>query len=158
MSVDLDSDATGTTAVIAEVLAELPDVAAALDAVHRSAWEAVDSRLLDLCRIRAAHLIGCDSEATAVTPGSGVEPAVAALVAQWPTSTVFDARDRAVLAWCEQFVIDVASLSDDVVADVRGHLGADGLVDFTNAFLVVEQRQRLRVLWEHLDLMGETDR
>lgn len=158
MSVDLDADATGTAAVIGEVLAKLPDVAAALDAVHRAAWAAVDSRLLELCRIRAAHLIGCESEAAAVTPGSGVEADVAARVAQWPTSSVFDTRDRALLAWCEQFVIDVASLSDDLVADVRDHLGDDGLVDFTNAFLVVEQRQRLRVLWEHVELIGETDR
>lgn len=156
-SVDVDADATGTGAVIANVLVELPDVAAALDAVHREAWAAVDPRLLELCRIRAAHLIGCTSEAAVVTPGSGVGPDVAAQVAQWPTSSHFDARDRALLAWCEQFVIDVASLSDELVADVCDHLGADGLVDFTNAFLVVEQRQRLRVLWEHLDLMGEND-
>lgn len=156
MNVDLDADVTGTTAVIVEVLAELPDVAAALDAVHRAAWNAVDPRLLELCRIRAAHLIGCPGEAMVVTPGSGVEPEVAALVSQWPTAAVFDSRDRAVLAWCEQFVIDVASLTDELVTEVRDHLGADGLVNFTNAFLVVEQRQRLRALWEHMGHMGET--
>ena len=153
MTVDLDADAAGTTAVIEQVLAHLPDVVDALDAAHRAAWAAVDTRLLELCRVRAAQLIGCEVEAAARTPGCGVDDEVIGGVGQWPTSMDFDERDRAVLAWCEQFVIDVASMSDQQVAEVARWLGDDGVVDLTNAFLVIEQRLRLRTMWERLGLV-----
>ena len=61
------------------------------------------------------------------------------------------------LAFCEQFVIDVANLDDALAAAVADELGADGLVDFTNALLVVEQRQRLRLAWERLGLAPAGD-
>ena len=155
MSVDLDADATGTAAVLARVLVDQRDVAQALDVAHRAAWAAVEPRLLELCRLRAAQLIGCGAEAGAVTPGAGVSLETADQIAQWPTVDTFDERDRAVLAWCEQFVIDVASMTDDQVDAVRTWLGDDGVVNLTNALLVIEQRQRLRTMWERLQLSEE---
>jgi hypothetical protein len=50
----------------------------------------------------------------------------------------------------EQFVIDVAGLDDDTAGAVREQLGEQGFVDFVNALLVVEQRQRLRLIWQRL--------
>ena len=47
-------------------------------------------------------------------------------------------------------MIDVASLDDATAGAVRDELGEEGLVDFVNALLVVEQRQRLRLIWERL--------
>ena len=157
MTVDLDADATGTTAVIERVVGHLPDVATALDAAHRAAWDAVEARLLELCRVRAAQLIGCEAEAEARTPGCGLAADDYPHIARWPTAGCFDARDRAVLAWCEHYVIDVASLTDEQVENVKMFLGDDGVVDLTNAFLVIEQRQRLRTMWERLGL-GRGDR
>ena len=61
-----------------------------------------------------------------------------------------EARERVCLAFAEQFVIDVASLDDATAGAVRDELGEQGLVDFVNALLVVEQRQRLRLIWERL--------
>lgn len=158
MTVDLDADATGTTAVIERVLAHLPDVAAALDDAHRAAWAAVDPRQLELCRLRAAQLIGCIAESTSRTPGSGLDAALADGVGQWPTDPAFDQADRDLLAWCEQFVIDVASMTDEQVDALRNHVGDDGVVNLTNALLVIEQRQRLRSMWEHLALTEEVER
>jgi alkylhydroperoxidase family enzyme len=152
------NDATGTGAVITRVLHDHPDVVAALEEAHRAAWAAVDARLLELCRVRAAQLIGCEAEATARTPGVDVDPAALGEVSSWPSSTRFDDRDRAVLAWCELFVIDVASLDDGTVDAVRKHLGDAGLVDLTNALLVVEQRQRMRSTWELLFDVGAVGR
>lgn len=143
-------DPAGTSAAIERVLADRPDVVAALHEAHEAAWSAVDPRLLELCRIRAAQLIGCEPEAVARVPVPAVDPVLFDQVASWPTSPLFDDRDRAVLAWCEMFVIDVASLDDDTVQRVRQHLGDDGLVDLTSALLVVEQRQRMRCTWELL--------
>ena len=54
------------------------------------------------------------------------------------------------MAFTEQFVIDVAGLDDATCAAVRDELGEQGLVDFVNALLVVEQRQRLRLVWAQL--------
>jgi alkylhydroperoxidase family enzyme len=158
VNVDLDADVTGTAGIIDTVLAHLPDVVAALEATHRAAWAAVDPRMLELCRLRAAQLIGCAGEAMARTPGAGLDPDLADHVAQWPTHSGFGEAERDVLAWCEQFVIDVASMTDDQVAAVARHAGDDGVVNLTNALLVIEQRQRLRVMWEHLGLTGGSQR
>jgi alkylhydroperoxidase family enzyme len=143
-------DPAGTGAVITAVLHDHPDIAEALDAAHRASWAAVDRRLLELCRVRVAQLLGCDEEADARTPGVAVTADELASVSTWPTSPCFDATDRAVLAWCEQFVIDVASMDDATVAPVRDQLGDAGLIDLTNALLVIEQRQRLRTTWTRL--------
>lgn len=145
-----DVDPAGTAAVITAVLHGHPDIAEALDATHRASWAAVDHRLLELCRIRVAQLLGCDEEADARTPGVAVTADELASVSAWPTSPCFDATDRAVLAWCEQFVIDVAAMDDSTVTPVRDHLGDGGLIDLTNALLVIEQRQRLRMAWSRL--------
>ena len=76
-------------------------------------------------------------------------PELLAALPDWPTADRFDARDRAVLALTEQFVIDVANIDDALLAQARAHLG-DGLADFLNALLVTEQRQRLSLAWERL--------
>jgi alkylhydroperoxidase family enzyme len=144
------ADPAGTSEMITRVLADHPDVVAALDEAHQAAWNATDPRLLEMCRIRAAQLIGCSAEAAARMPGVAVDPAVLDVLPSWPTSPLFDDLDRAVLAWCELFVIDVASMNDELVGAVRDRLGDAGLVDLTNALLVVEQRQRLRCTWEVL--------
>jgi alkylhydroperoxidase family enzyme len=144
------ADPAGTSELIARVLADQPDVVAALDEAHQAAWSATDARLLEMCRIRAAQLIGCTAEAEARMPGVEVSAAVLDALPSWPSSSLFDDVDRAVLAWCEMFVIDVASMTDELVAPLRAHLGDAGLVDLTNALLVIEQRQRLRCTWEVL--------
>lgn len=135
---------------IERILASHPDVVTALDDAHRAAWSAADQRLLELCRIRVAQLVGGPVE-TGVPGGDGVVgDDVRDAVVNWPSAPQFDDRDRAVLAWCEMFVIDVASLDDATSAAVREHLGDSGLLDLTNALLVIEQRQRLRCIWERL--------
>lgn len=126
------------------------DVRHDMGAAHDAAWEATDPRLLELCRVRIASLLGCTAEASARTPQADVDPSVLDAIAAWPTDPRFDARDRACLAFAEHFVVDVASLSDDTAADVREHLGDQGLQDFVSALLVVEQRIRLRLVWDRL--------
>ena len=146
-----------TSAVIDAVLAGTPDVARQLAAADVAAWKAVDPVLLELCRLRVAMLLGCEAELQVRTPAAtaaGLDEATIAELSRWPTSDRFGSRERACLAFCEQFVIDVANLDDALAAAVAAELGADGLVDFTNALLVVEQRQRLRLAWERLGLVA----
>jgi len=135
------------------VLADHPDVRGALDEAWAAAWASVDPVLLELCRLRIATLLGCEDGLATRTPAAveaGLDEAMVAALAGWPRDERFGARERACLAFTEQFVIDVAGLDDATAAAVRDELGDDGLADFVNALLVVEQRQRLRLTWARL--------
>ncbi|MEO1061832.1 MAG: hypothetical protein AAFZ07_10470 [Actinomycetota bacterium] len=153
---EVTPDPSGTDVVIDAVLADRPDAVATLEEARQAAWAATDRRLLELTRLRIAQLLDCGAELDARTPGVDLGAATAADVASWPASDALDDRDRAALAYCEQWVVDVAGMSDELVAPLRAALGDDGLSTFTNAMMVVEQRMRLRQTWERLGLTGAT--
>lgn len=118
------------------------DALEALDAAHDAAWAATDRALLSLCRNRMAML-------------RRHRPTLAAMsvpdldrLSRWPRSPEFGDLERAALDFTEQYLIDVASLSDAQVERLGGHLGDDGLVDFVNALLVVEQRMSLELFFD----------
>ena len=124
-----------------------------LESAWDAAWTTVDPVLLELCRLRIATLLDCDAARRERTPAAvarGLDDERIAQLPQWMTSPSFDHRERACLAFAEQFTIDVAALDDATVATVRDCLGEQGLVDFVHALLVVEQRQRLRLVWRQL--------
>ena len=134
-------------------LARVPDVAARLDVLHATAWQSVDAVVLELCRLRMATLLGLEAEQNERTPtavAAGLVEAKALDVAQWPTSPQFSNVERACLAFAEWFVIDVASIPDEMALNVVEHLGDEGARTFVTALLVVEQRQRLSLAWERL--------
>lgn len=137
-----------TRAVLDRVLAATPDVLAQLTAADEAAWEAADADLLDLCRMRIAMLLGTGDEQAA----PHLDPELVADLAAWPTSPRFDATQRACLAFTEQWVIDVAGIDDATALAVVDHLGGEGFANFVHGLLVVEQRQRLRLVWERLGL------
>ena len=126
------------------------DVSEQLSAANEAAWAATTPRLLELCRVRIATLLGCEAEVEARIPGTAVADDMLAAIRSWPTDPRFDPLDRACLAFAEHYVIDVASIDDNTVAAVREHLGDDGLLNFVNALLVIEQRIRLRLVWDRL--------
>ncbi len=135
-----------TTAILSRVLADRPAMLAELEAANTEAFEAVDAELLELCRLRVAGLLGADFD----PPASTLAAATLADLATWHDSAAYTAVQRACLAFTDQFVVDVASLDDATAAAVAGHLGDEGLVDFANALLVVEQRQRMCLAWSRL--------
>ena len=139
--------------VLARVLAEQPDVAQSLETLHEAAWSVADPVLLELSRLRIAKLLGCVVEQelrTEAAVSAGLDEATVAEVVAWPTSERFGPRERACLAFCEQFVIDVAGMSDDLAFAVSDELGPQAFRDFVSALLVVEQRQRLGLAYERL--------
>ena len=140
-------------AVLARVLAEQPDVAGSLDALYEAAWSVVDPVLLELCRLRIATLLGCEYERelrTDAAIAAGLDEETIRALPAWPTSERFGDRERACLAFCEQFVIDVAGMDDDIAFAVAEALGPQAFRDFVGALLVVEQRERLRLAFERL--------
>ena len=145
--------ATGQRDLLTTVLDGEPDIASHYAALDLAAWEVVDPVVLELCRLRIAVLLGCEFEKhrrSQAAVSAGLDEAKIAELASWPTSARFGPRDRACLAFCEQFVIDVAGMSDGLAIAVAEQLGPQAFRDFVAALLVVEQRQRLRLAWERL--------
>ena len=150
--------ATTTDEVIAVTLAEHPLIAASLAAAHSAAWEVVDPVLLELCRLRLAQLFGDTTELAVRTPAAvaaGLDEATILELRAWPRSPKFGPRERACLAFCEQFFIDVANVTTAETEAISAELGVQGLADFVSALLVIEQRLRLRLAWDRL--FGEED-
>jgi alkylhydroperoxidase family enzyme len=142
-----------TNEVLAKVLganAALLDVRHAMDQAHEAAWKATEPRTLELSRLLVALLLHSDAETRERTSGVEITDLVVAELPRWPTSAAFTDSERAALAFTEQFVTDVASMSDQTAENLRVHLGDTGLNNFTRALLVVEQRIRLRLVWDQL--------
>jgi hypothetical protein len=102
---------------------------ASLARVRDEAFAVVDGRLLELAGARAALLLGIDHD---------------------PVPPAADDRERACVDLVEQMVIDVTGVDDGLVRRVADHLGDDGAATFVAATLAVEQRLRMRAMWEHL--------
>jgi alkylhydroperoxidase family enzyme len=125
--------------------ASWPDAFGALADLVVAAWDETDPVLLELCRLRMATLLGFPSEQarrTARARASGLEEPKVAELAAWPTSPRFTARERACLTLAEQFVVDANGVTEEHVADVTDHLGAEGCYAFVQALSVVETFQR----------------
>ena len=129
-----------STATVAEVLGERTRVVAALADVQANARQACDPALLALCERRVGQLLGV--EAPSLVDDSA---AIAASL------------ERAALIFVDQWVVDVASVTDEMVASLSVELGDgqrddDRLMDFVHGLLVVEQRLRLAIAWQRLGL------
>ena len=122
----------GTDAILERHLADHPDVLEQLNLARDAAWQTVDSQLLGLCEQRIREILGTADESR---------------LADWYSSTTLTAAERACIAFTEEYMIDVASLSDATAAAVREQLGDQGTADFVSALLVVEQRQRIALTW-----------
>ena len=131
-----------SAARIEDVLVHAPDVVRDLTGAHAAAFEAVNGELLDICRTRIAQLLGCQWELD--------RSDLLVDVASWPAATCFSAAERACLALTEQWLIDVAGVTEAQIAAVSSELGEQGCVNFTSALLVIEQRQRLTLAWNEL--------
>jgi hypothetical protein len=122
----------GPDAILERHLASSPDVLEQLNLARDAAWATVDNRLLGLCEQRIREILGV-AEMTQL--------------ADWWSSAELSSAEKACLAFTEEYMIDVANLTDDTAARVREHLGDQTMVDFVSALLVVEQRQRIALTW-----------
>jgi alkylhydroperoxidase family enzyme len=127
-------------------------VRAALVDSHRAIWErSFDPRLFELVRVRIAQLLRCDAEMRTRMPGAraaGVDEALLAALPTWPTSDRFDERDRVVLGWVEQWVLDVKGITDEEAARVRELFSDAELAQLTLALASFEAAIRARTALE----------
>ena len=114
-------------------------------ALHAGMWAIVDPRILELCRLRIATLLGATRHAELRSPAArelGVTEELVAELPGWPTSPRFTSRDRACLALTEQFVMDVSGVDQQLVDSVLEHLTPGECYSFVNAIWAAEALQR----------------
>ncbi|MDT9591635.1 hypothetical protein RDV89_01055 [Nocardioides zeae] len=85
-----------------------PEVVEAFEHVEGVAADSVEPATLAMVRDRVAALLDLPAPA----PDDALDGARAASIDSWHSSPAFDERDRAVLAFVEQFVFSVSSMGD----------------------------------------------
>lgn len=146
----LPESAPGATA-LERVLGLRPELCSDYTAFAALFWSQrpVDPLILELCRLRIAQLLACESELRVrwePARAAGLDEETIALLARWPTAPAFGDAARACLAYAEQFVLDVHGITDEQAAVVRAHLGPAGLVALTEALALFEGFARFRLL------------
>jgi hypothetical protein len=96
-------------------------------------WSIAEPRLLDLCRLRMAAALGCRAE---------------------PAPAARTERERAALAYAEQFTVDQNAITDEQKEAVARHLSLRELVDFVQALNVHDGYLRVLAL---LDVAPDPD-
>ena len=139
---------TGDASLLAPDLEErlarfAPEVRDVISTLHGELWQALDPEVLELCRLRIASLQGDEREAARAAPGATVDPDKAAAIGDWPDSPLFDERERACLAFTEQFVGDVAGVSQGDIDALLAHFSPGEVQAFVSALLALDQHQRL---------------
>lgn len=133
------------------VLGLRPDLHRGVLAFYALFWERrlVDPVLLELCRLYAAELLGCQSQQRVrYQPAveAGLTEVAAASVGAWRTAACFDARQRACLLFAEKFVVDPHTIEDADVAAVREAIGTEATVALTEALALFDGFMRFRRL------------
>ena len=108
----------------------------------------VDPVLLELCRLRVAQLLGCESEvATRTRPAitAGLTEEMLARLHEWPTAECFSDSHRAALGYAEQFVLDPHGVDDAMRARLREHLSSSETVALTEALALFDGFTRFRL-------------
>ena len=105
----------------------------------------LDPVLVELCRMRIAQLVESDfDQALRYQPAieAGLTEAKLTEVTDYPTSPLYTPRERAVLEFAEQFVIQSSSISDEDCARLQEHLSAEEFIYLTKSLSVMDQFAR----------------
>lgn len=130
-----------------ELLAMHPGLAADHQGILEALWDSdVDARILELCRLRAATLLGnlhaWAEPRSAAAVDAGLDEAMVQDLAAWVTDDRFDAPTKTCLKLTEQYIIDVHGITDEQVAEVTAAIGSDGVITLTTALATWEISHR----------------
>ncbi len=129
--------ATGTRGDWWTVFAHSPDVlrhAAQGFALYRDPARKIDPVLRELAQTRAGWARGSQfvfSQHCKSLRGLGVAEAKIAAVPHWAVSDVFDAQERAVLAYADALVLDGGRVADGVFAALKAFLSDEQILELT---------------------------
>ena len=101
---------------------------------------ATDPDLLALSRARIAQMLHCREELALHSADLLAE------LKSWERSSSFSTLRRNALEFVEQFVLDPALVSRDLVADLERELGTPGVINFTTVIAAYEASLRLSTL------------
>ena len=125
-----------------------PTVYAHFQELQRGVWNsAIDRALLEVMRLRMAKLIGCARELDHRSPeaiAAGLTEEKIAALAQWPTSPHYSAAERAVLSFCESYVIDAHSVTEEMCRVAEHLVSPEELSALTIAAAVFDAMARFR--------------
>lgn len=132
-----------------QVYGLVPNVYERFHELERGVWSssAVDPALLEMARLRIAKLVGCVHELERRTPEAiraGLTEAKIAELALWPSSPLYTEHDRVVLAFCESYVIDAHSVTDELCAHLNLLFSPTELSGLTIAIAVFDAMARFR--------------
>jgi alkylhydroperoxidase family enzyme len=128
-----------------------PDLYEPFRAFYAVFWteRLLDPVVLELCRLRVAQLLGCESEQQvryAPALDAGLTEEQIARLPDWPRAPSFTEAQRAALAFAEQFVLDPHGIDDDCRDAVIDHFELAGLVALCEALALFDGFGRFRII------------
>jgi AhpD family alkylhydroperoxidase len=124
-----------------------PEACGLLTALNERVWQVGDPALLELVRVRAAQLIGNPAAVRMRWLGADAVPESKILALPgYPGSPLFSAAERDVLAFTEQFLMDVGGTTPAARAGLIELFAADDAKALVTAIYVVEFTQRLQMI------------
>lgn len=131
-------------------LLSLSPAAETLRAYEVAVWRdpATDPLLLELCRLRLGQMLGLDPRTRPLAPAAlaaGLDDGTIADLPRWPSSDRFGVRERAALAFAEQWFLDPSGMTDDACAALRNAIGEPGCAAFTMGLALSEAMLRLEL-------------
>ncbi len=122
------------------IFALQPEVWSTFREVLQLACAATDSSLLALCDARLAQLMNCGAVLAAI------DPDLLAQLSTWEVSDRFSDRERAALAYTEQFHYDQNRLTVDQKKQMENSFSLPELVNFVTSLQVRDAYQRMLTL------------
>lgn len=127
----------GAVLVSARLWARVPKLFLGVTVLHRMIdrkTSPIDPALRSLVMVRVSQINGCRfcvDMNTATLLGHGASRDKVAELETWRESGVFDALERAVLAYAEAITRTEADVDDGMVAQLRHHFDDDAIVELT---------------------------
>lgn len=142
-------DVPTSTPALDDLLALSAPMASRFAELERDIWAspAVDPALLELIRLRIAKLLGCAPALAERTPealAAGLTEDKVADLANWPSSPLYTARERMVLAFVESYVIDAHSVTDELCERLNEQWAPTQLAALTFAIGIFDAKARMR--------------
>ena len=105
----------------------------------------IDPVILELCRLRVAQMVESEfDQALRYRPAreAGLDEAKIAALVDYPTSALYSERERILLEFTEQWVIQSSSIDDDDVARLQTVMTPEEFMYFCKALSLIDQFAR----------------
>lgn len=118
---------------------------------YRKSLANLDPIIVELCRLRIAGMVESRFDASIrYRPASaaGLSEQKIAALESYPSSSLFSPRERAVLEFTEQWVMQSSSIGDDDVERVQTVMPPEEFIYFCKALSVMDQFARANAIFD----------